>query len=297
MVDTTLTTLTELVNSESINDVIQEALRPFVVASPYALWADISDEATLTKAFPRYISDDAAVEEPAEGTGLTAVALETEEASPVTVGQMGLARTFTRRSLKNTKRNREQLLQFAVMDASRALALALDDDVCALFPSFTSSVGATGTDLSLANMAAAVGQLGIDDANIPGRKVFVLHGVQNSDLLQAYVASAATAVNDFYERGSDDGRQSGSFMGIPIKFTSQCDTANLGADRVGGLFADGMDPMNEAHATVGIAFSQMPESYADTDVLAGGDVDVSVVADWAAGMIHPTRGVAIITDA
>jgi hypothetical protein len=297
MVDTTTTTLTELIVAEEIHAQIQEAIRPHSVAISGALFKDLAGTGSIVAAFPRWVSDDAAVEEPSEGTGLSAVALETEQESVIQCGQMGLARTLSRRAQHSTILAAQELLAFCEGDGARALALALDADACGLFVSATNNVGTSTEDLGLDDMAAAVGMLGVADSSIPGRKLFVLSSQQNSDLLVAYVASQASALASFMTPGTDDGRQSGSFMGIPIKFTSQTGTANLGADDVGALYADGSDPANAAHAAIAVASAMMPQAYADTDVLAGGDVDIAVVADWATGIVHPDRMVSITTDA
>lgn len=297
MVDTTTTTLTELVVAEEIHSIVQEAIRPHVVAIGAALHKDLAGTGSIVASFPRWVSDDASVEEPAEGTGLTAVALETEAETSITCGQMGLARTLTRRAQHSTILSAQELLEFCEGDGARALALALDADACALFSSFTNNVGTSGQDLSLTDMAAAVATLATSDASIPGRKLFVLDPEQHSNLLAAYVASTSTAINSFYSQGDGDGSSAGSFMGIPIRYTSQCGTANLGADVVGGLYADGSDPANAKHAAIAVASAMMPRPYIETDVLAGGDVNIAVVADWATGIVHPTRGVSITTDA
>ena len=134
---TTTTTLTELQNSEVISDVILEYAVDFTVCAPLVRWEDLRGKGANVYSFPRWVLD--ATEDLAnESTDATSVALETTQVS-VTGAEIAIFRRITDESVEQTIIG-AALWDFLVTDSGTLCAVSLDDDIAALFPSFSASV-------------------------------------------------------------------------------------------------------------------------------------------------------------
>jgi hypothetical protein len=120
----------------------------------------------------------------------------------------------------------------------RAIGDKLDVDICALLGGFTTAVGATTVDITLANLLDAIYNLEVNDAAGLGSLVAVLHPRQTADLrteLEADAGSLYTGKSDSSISKAMAGFF-GSWFGIDIFQSTNVPTANAGADRAGGVF-------------------------------------------------------------
>jgi len=120
----------------------------------------------------------------------------------------------------------------------RALGDKIDVDICALLAGFGTAVGSTGVNISLSNVLDAIYTLEVADAANLGPLVFVGHPRQTADLrteLEADAASLYTSTSPNRLSRAVAG-QWGSWFGIDFFQSTNVPTANLGADRAGGIF-------------------------------------------------------------
>lgn len=130
-------------------------------------------------------------------------------------------------------------LQEVTTEQGLAIADKIDTDVLALFAGFSNNVGTSGVNLSIDNMISA--SYTVRAANAGGPLVYVLHPIQHYDVQSAIVASSAP-VWSIQQNVEILGGQPlpngyvGKFFGIDVFVSSNCATANAGADRVGACF-------------------------------------------------------------
>lgn len=127
-------------------------------------------------------------------------------------------------------------LDEVTMEQGLAIAEKIDTDTLALFAGFSNSVGSTGVNIAPAELIEAAYKARL--ANVPGPLAYVLHPIQTFDLQSAIVASAApvwgnSAMIDLLNAQPNANSFRGNFMNIPVFDSSNCATANAGADRVG----------------------------------------------------------------
>jgi hypothetical protein len=170
---TTSTTLTELVYAEFIAEAILSYAVDYTVAAPFMRWQDLRGKATNVASFPRWVLD-AASDLAAETSAMTSVALETTQVS-ATGAEIGIFRRITDGSIELTTIGMA-LFDFLVKDTATLLAVSLDDDICALFPSISTSVGTSGSNLTIANMVEA--QASIRSQKMRGQLVYILDDQQ-----------------------------------------------------------------------------------------------------------------------
>lgn len=125
------------------------------------------------------------------------------------------------------------------MDAVQSANNTLVSLVANVTDDFTSTVGATGVDLSVANFLAAIQTLEV--AKNVGPYMAILHPQQMGDLRTAIASVTGGAVQ--WLPASQEQIQilgngyRGQWMGVDIFSSSYVPTANAGADRAGGMFA------------------------------------------------------------
>ena len=146
--------------------------------------------------------------------------------------------------------------------STNALLVSL---VASLMQGFSSSVGSTGSDLTVANFFAAIGTLEV--ANVAGPYLAILHPQQVSDLRQAVGAASAGAVQWMPEsqeqmRLLGNGFR-GTFSGVQIFSTTFVPTVAGGADRGGGMFGRG---------AILWADASLPPSNSGEELIIGGKV-------------------------
>ncbi len=290
MADTTVTTLTELVNSEFINPAILEYAHDFTVAAPYVNWLDLRGKGTKVGSFPRWVLDTAT--DTGETTDLTTEALETLDVQ-ITAAEIGVRRDVTDAALEETIIG-SQLFDFLVRDSGVLAAISLDDDICALFTGFSTAAGQATTDLSLANMVEAQAKIRINGAR--GALVYILDDQQAYDYQAAQAAATSTTVNSMMSieaNGSIDNGYLGTFMGAPVWQTGLCDASNTNASVNGGCFIRG--DVSPSNAAIGGVITRDVRTELERDASAR-QTEFVMTAQWGVGEILDTSGVKIKTD-
>lgn len=185
-------------------------------------------------------------------------------------------------------------------DAVRSADLTLTSLVATVASGFGTSVGSSGVDLSLDNFYSAIYQL---EANsVPGPYLCMLHPVQFADF-QNSLRSEAGAIS--YMPATQDKLRlkgpgfKGEFAGVEIFVSSRVPTANVNADRAGGMWGRG---------AIGWADASAPAPMSN-EFISAGNIMVEFSRDAAGAMTSATtnaflgaikvedgRGVSIITD-
>lgn len=286
-------TLTELTNSEAINPMILDYAYAAAVAAPYVHTMDLRGKATKVGSFPKWILDTH-TDITNETTALNNETLETTDVQ-VTAAEIGVRRDVSDAALEEIILSSEQLFDFLIKDVGVLFGIALDDDICALFPTLNggTAVGTTKTNLTLANMVEA--QATVRSNNMRGKLVYVLDDQQSLDYQSAQAASTATTVNSFFNVVNGiENNYLGEFMGHPVWSTTLCDTANTNEDVVGACFIDGMaSPMA---AAIGMVLTRDIKTELERDASAR-LTEFVATAKWGVGEISDQSGVPIVTDA
>lgn len=282
----TTTTYNDTVYSAIIADMVLDALMAHVVTPPLLRKFDLSNQPSKSVDVPKADSFTAAAV--AEGVELANTALTTAKVTG-TAGEVGIMATIT------------DVLEVSDIAAAhgarlrqlgRSIADKVDVDITALFSGFSNSVGSTTVDLALADILEAIYTL--EAANAPKPYVGVLHPVQISDIRTALSTAGATP---FHSNGIQAGTNefgpagpgfAGEWFGIPLYFSTNVPTANVGADRAGGIFT-----ANYALGMVEKWASKLVPMYWPP---IRGWVLVAT-ANYGVFEIEDSAGVAVITDA
>lgn len=300
--DTTKTSVTEYVNSEWIRPVINVAAKGRAVAARFCLQIDLRGKGTSTASVGQEVSDAAesglGAYDLTEAVDMANTEFETQDAT-VSTAEYGIKRTVTDQAIEDNILGEEGLFNYIVMSGAKDMAICLDDDVCALLASFATTAGATGVDLSLANMAAAIASLRGNEMPCEDGAVFVLDNQQGSDYDAALVASAGTQLANYHTKPEAANGLDG-FLGTwamcPIHITSLTDTANGGADVAGGLFIRGDEGKNPMSAALVVATSREVRVAYERDESLRSTKIVITQRKGAAEAIDKS-GVSVITDA
>ncbi len=286
---TTVTTLTELVRGELIVPVILNYARNATPSAPYMYWQDLRGQATKVASFSQWVLD--VHQDPGETTDITSEVLETTQNS-VNCAEVGVRRDITYAALEETIIG-ARLFDFVTRDAGLLLGLALEDDICALYPSLATSVGTSGSNLTIANMVEA--QAAVRQNGKWGNMVFILDDQQALDYQSAQAASTSTTISGWMTANTQAGSAYlGTFMNSEVWQTGLCDTANTGANVVGACFVRGdTDPMD---ACFGAAMTRDIQTKVFEDVVAR-DFKVVTTAKWGVAEVADLSGVKIVTDA
>ncbi len=288
--ETTTTTLTELVNSEWINPAIMEYAHDFAVAAPFNNWQDLRGRATKVGSFPRLVLDTA-TDLATEVTALNATELETTQVA-ATAAEIGVRRDITDAAVEETILG-AGIFDTVTEDAGVLFSISLDDDIVALYGAFTTSVGTSGANLTIANMVEAQAQIRIN--KMRGSLVYILDDQQASDYQSAQAAATSTTVNSFFTVSTDtDNGFLGMFMGHPVWQTGLCDTANTGADVVGACYIRG--DTNPRQAAIGAVMTRDVKTELERDA-PGRLTKFVATAKWGVIETSDESGVGIITDA
>ena len=282
----TTTTYNDTVYSAIIADMVLDALMAQVVTPPLLRNFDLSNSPSLSVDVPK--ADKFTAAAVAEGTELTNTALTTAKVTG-TAGEVGIMATVT------------DVLEVSDIPAAhgarlkqlgRAIADKIDVDITALFASFSSSVGTTTSDLTLANLLEAIYTL--EAANAPKPFVGVLHPVQISDMRTALETNANSPFQSqgiragTNELGPAGPGYAGEWFGLPIYFSTNVPTANAAADRAGGIFS-----ANYALGMVKKWSSKIVPMY--WPPIRGWVL--TATANYGVFEIEDSAGVAVITDA
>jgi len=229
---TNTTTYNDVSYAAIITDEVKDALMAVVVTPALLDFYNIAGDASKAVKIPK--ADKFTAAAVAEGTELGNTAL-TSASVTLTASEIGIMATIT------------DVLEVSDIPAAhgarlkqlgRAIGDKLDVDICALFSGFSSAVGSTGVDITLANLLDAIYTLEVADAAGLGSLVAVLHPRQTADLraeLEADAASIYTGKSDSSITKAMAG-YFGDWFGIDIFQSTNVPTANAAADRAGGVF-------------------------------------------------------------
>lgn len=293
--ETTGTSLTELVNSEFIEPLIIDYAIDKMVIAPLVRTSNLAGKATKTASFPRWLKDTAA--DLTEGSDLSNNELETSEVAVITAAQVGILREVTDLAADTTIMGPQGLMDFIVRDGAMLCTEMLEDDLAARFASASVTVGTSGSDLSVANFVEAIAKL--DTAAVRGEKVCVLDDQQAFDLRAAVAASTATVFAN-----AAAGAQSvlnarsdayvGEMFGVRTWLTNLTDTANMGADVVGAMLINGATSPN--YAPIGAAVLWQPRVKQLPDVATNSTL-INVTMCYGEGETFDAAYVKLVTDA
>jgi hypothetical protein len=311
--EVTTTSVDNIINSEWIQPAFQAYAAPWLVATKFLKEYDLQGKGSATVAVPSIVSQlgdpsdgGSSVDtefNAAEATDLSNTAMTLTEAT-ISTSEYGVMRELTDAAVEDTVDGFDLISEIA-NDNARILATALEDDVVALFTSFTNTVGANLVDMTLANLDSAIIGIRTRGVRAPDGLVAVLDDEQADNFEVAVTASnSAQAIYDNtadrfmdIQRDLNNGLTDGRFArykSTNLYMTGLCDTGNTGDDVVGGVFVPDT-PGNTRMAAMGIAWSRRFRVRAQRDEKSR---SVELVATQRAGVsiLLNVAGTAVITD-
>lgn len=308
---TTTTSLTELINTEYINDFIADYLGNFKNPSQFFLPINISNGAS-TVSQVRWDSpvgtvpdDGAAVDtefNATEATDLAATEMTTSD-STFSVIEYGLLREPSDTVLEDAT---VITVQDIIAQAMGVLMDAMNDDACALFASLSASVGTSGTDCRVSDVND--GLYNLARRGVKGELVAIFDNVAMEDFQTALEAAStnmavyAGAADRLMGASSsaDQGRNiegyTLTYKGVPFYRQGLTDTANTAADVVSAIFVRGDIPAQRTMATYGQA-SRRPFRVATQRDESARCTELVFTARWGCGAINGQTGCKVVTDA
>lgn len=294
--ETTKTSLTEIVNSEWIEPTILAYAADALVITPLCRVANVAGKNTATASFPAWEKD--AGSDLTEGNSdLSNVELQTTENAVVTAAMVGILREVTDFAMDTNLLGPAGLMQMILKDGAYLCSEMLEDDLAALFASASSSVGSSGTDLSVANFVEAIAKLDTNKAR--GRKVCVLDDQAALDLRTATAAAtgavfgnAAANAQSILNARSD--AYLGQLFGVDTWVTNLTDTANTAADVVSIMMIDGAQ--SPENAPIGITILWEPRVREVVDAATVSQL-INVTMAYGCGEISDFNYVKLVTDA
>lgn len=285
---TNTTTFNDVSYSAILTDMVLDALMAAVVTPQHLQYHELAGKASTAVKIPK--ADKFTAAAVAEGTELQNTAL-TSASVTITASEVGIQATIT------------DVLEVSDIPAAhgarlrqlgRAMADKLDVDVTALYQNFSTSVGGTGVNLSIANILDAIFTLENADAASLGQIVGVLHPRQAADIREAVDADSGQAYSGVAgARGSVLGPAPGpgffgAWFGIPFWMSTNVPLVNTSADRAGGIFI--------ADYALGLANKWTARVEAMRWPPIRGIV-LTASAMYGVGEIEDSAGVAVVTDA
>lgn len=308
---TTTTSLTELIQTEFINNFIADYLGNYKNPSQFFLPINITNGSS-TVSQPRWVSDVGTVPDAGAGvdtefdatqaTDLTANELETTD-STFSVVEYGLLRQPSDTALEDAT-----ILTVAdiVSNASGILMDAMNDDGCALFASFTTGKGSTGVDCRVSDVDSVLYDLAA--RGVMGELVGVFDNQALQDFQTAIEAGStnmavyAGAVDRIQNVSVDpnQGRRVDGFAmrykGMDIYRQGLTDTANTGSDVVSGIFVRGDIPAQRGMAAIGQA-SRRQFTIETQRAAESRTTKIVFSARWGCGLLDAAKGDKLVTDA
>jgi hypothetical protein len=273
--ETTITTLTEIVNAEMIIPRIMDYAIDAMVATSLCRMEDLSGAHSKVASFPIFEKDTAvAVAEAASLSNNDFTTADTQ----VTAGQVGILREITKMAAMTNVLGPVGIGDAIARDGGMLCAEVAEND--------------TGVDLSVANMIEAIGKF--RTAKSRGVPVFVLDDQQMVDLSTAVAAATGTvwaSGNGQSILNSSTTGIAGQFLGSEVRWTGLTDTANAGADVVGALLNTGVP-----EATIGFVWLWAPTLDTDKDI-AKVSTKYAITTAYGVGLINDGSGVKLVTDA
>lgn len=229
---TTTSTFDDVSLAAIITDEVKDALMAVVVTPALLDFYDLAGQPSKAVKIPK--ADKFTAAAVAEGTELANTAL-TSTSVTLTASEIGIMATIT------------DVLELSDIPAAhaarlrqlgRAMGDKLDVDICALFSGFSTAVGTTTVDITLANLLDAIYNLEVNDAGGLGSLVGVLHPRQTADLRTELEADSASIYTNTSPNSLSKAMAGyfGSWFGIDIFQSTNVPTANAAADRAGAVF-------------------------------------------------------------
>jgi hypothetical protein len=294
--ETTTTSLTNIINSEVIEQTIADYLIDKNVIAPLVTYRSLAGKASKTWTFTRWVKDTAA--DITEGTAISSNTEMTMAQNSVSVAQVGIAREITEFAKETNTLGPAGLMARAVQDGVALCSEAREDDLAALFISLTgTTIGSTGVDLSVANFIEAIARL--RTAKVSGRLVCVLDDQQQLDLMQGVAAATGSVWSN--QAGAQQSVLNsrmdgvvGSMLNTDIWYTNLTDTTNTAADVVGGIWVD--PAANDEQCALALVELWAPRVFSRPDPYMVSD-EMSIVTAYGCGVKYATAGLPIVTDA
>lgn len=308
---TTATSLTELINSEFINDFIADCLGNFKNPSQFFLPINITNGAS-TVSQARWVSDVGTVPEDGaavdtefdavEATDLVANELETTD-STFSVVEYGLLREPSDTALEDAT---IITIQDIVSNATAILMDAMNDDACALFAALSASVGSTGVDCRVSDVND--GLYNLKRRGVKGDLVAIFDNVAMEDFQNALEAASSNSAvyvgaadrlmgaSSSADQGRNIDGYTLTYKGVPFYAQGLTDTANTAADVVSAIFVRGDIASQRAQATFGQAARRPIQLETQRDASAR-CTELVFSARWGCGAINGQTGVKVVTDA
>jgi hypothetical protein len=293
--ETGVTALTNIINSEVIEQDVADYLIDANVISPISTYRSIAGRASKVWTFTRWSKDSG--NDITDGTGLSGNTVMAMTETSATVGVVGIAREVTDFASETTIMGPAQLYNRVFQDGAALSMEMLEDDLAALPASFTgTTVGTSGVDMSVANFIEAIARL--RTAKARGKYVCVLDDQQSYDLSAAVAAATGAvwgnqSVDNTILNSRSDGYV-GSLLGVDIWYTNLTDTANGGADVEGGMWLD--PASNDEQCATAWVELWAPRVRARVDPYMVSQ-EISVTMAYGVAAKYPAAGIPIVTDA
>lgn len=263
MTVTSTTSVTELVNSEAIDDAIGAYQYDNAVIHPFFRFKSLIGLATAVGSFARWVKD-AHEDLAAETNEMTPTELETTQVG-ITAARVGIAREPSQTALEDTIIGRANFIRAIAMDAAILIDEQRDEDAAAEFANASGSVSDTGQPIELLDMVEMMGTQRTNKAR--GAQVFCLWDGHLKQLQRAQVVATGTPWATFYQPNADHTSFGGTFMGAPIFASSLHPTANGAADRVSCVFSRGDIEAQKIFCAFGMVVARVPTSKAREEIL------------------------------
>lgn len=311
--ETLLSSVTELVYGEWISPYIQAYAGQYKNPSQFLSRWDPQNGAS-TVSVPRWDSnqgnpndDGVSVDtemNATEGSDISATELTTSD-STFSIAEYGLRRDPSDNTIEDAI-SAEALISYIAVDGSSNLMAAANDDVCALFASFSNSSGSTGVDLSIANVDDTL--YGLADRGIVGDLVGIFDNQAVRDFLNAlqatgtsmavYAGSVDRQMSTTFS--GDQGRNVagfvGTYKGVELYRQGMTDTANAGADVVSAIFCRGDNEANRPLSALGQGSRREFRVETQRDA-SKRTTEVVMTMRWGCGITQNGSGQKLVTDA
>jgi hypothetical protein len=286
--------LTNIINSEVIEQTIADYLIDGNVIAPLVTYRSLANRASLTHTFVRWTKDTAS--DITEETGISDNTAMATAQNTVTVAQVGIAREITTLAAETNTMGPEGIMRRAVQDGVALCQEAREDDLAALFISLTgTTIGSSGVDMSVANAIEAIARM--RTAKARGSFVMVVDDQQQHDLLQGIASATGTVWSNSANQTLMNSRSDGfigELAGTNIWYTNLTDTTNTAADVVGGIWVDPQS--NDEHCALALVELWAPRVMSRPDPLMVSQ-EMSIVTAYGVGVKHAAAGCPIVTDA
>lgn len=232
MAQTTSTSVASAILAKYIEQKIRESLQAALVLPQMVTQADLRGKNSKVWSSNKWAALTAAgVAETADITGTES----TVAANDITVSEVGIAIDVTDLSAETSGITPDMYAE----QGKIAIAQKMELDLATLFAGFSTSVGSTGTELSLDTLIAAIQAL--DTANAQGSKWCVLHPRQVG-AFRRLIAGTSGSTAAFYGTGAVDPTIKaipgfvGDFLGVPVFQSTHVTKVNTNTDYCGALF-------------------------------------------------------------